>query len=176
MAVGFVTAITYMVALLYSIHDLPAVLDNKSTFPLAEIYRQATTSRGGALGLLIVVFLPTFITCIGCYITAGRTLWTLSRDNATPFSGWLSRVSTTFHNPFNATFMCGCIVTVMGCIYIGSSTAFSALVGSFVQLSSLSYTAAILPHLLSGRSAFRPGYFFMHGCTTLGLRNIVLVG
>ncbi|EDN10801.1 predicted protein [Histoplasma mississippiense (nom. inval.)] len=71
MAVGFVTAITYMVALLYSIHDLPAVLDNKSTFPLAEIYRQATTSRGGALGLLIVVFLPTFITCIGCYITAG---------------------------------------------------------------------------------------------------------
>ncbi|EGC41688.1 choline transporter [Histoplasma capsulatum var. duboisii H88] len=50
MAVGFVTTITYMVALLYSIHDLPAVLDNKSTFPLAEIYRQATNSRGGALG------------------------------------------------------------------------------------------------------------------------------
>ncbi|KAG5297906.1 choline transporter Hnm1 [Histoplasma ohiense] len=101
MAVGFVTAITYMVALLYSIHDLPAVLDNKSTFPLAEIYRQATNSRGGALGVLIVVFLPTFITCIGCYITAGRTLWILSRDNATPFSDWLSHVSTTFHNPFN---------------------------------------------------------------------------
>ncbi|OJD20984.1 hypothetical protein ACJ73_07679 [Blastomyces percursus] len=163
MITGFVTAVTYMVALLYSINDLPAVLENKSTFPLAEIYRQATGSSGGALGLLIVVFLPTFITCIGCYITAGRTLWTLARDNATPFSGWTSRVSGTFHNPFNATFVCGCIVTVMGCIYVGSSTAFSALVGSFVQLSSLSYTAAILPHLLGGRSTVRPGYFFMHG-------------
>ncbi|PGH29858.1 hypothetical protein GX50_07377 [[Emmonsia] crescens] len=162
-AVGFVTAITYMVALLYSISDLSLVLDDKSTFPLAEIYRQATGSRGGALGLLLVVFLPTFATCIGCYITAGRTLWTLSRDNATPFSGWLSHVSDRFHNPFNATFTCGCIVTVLGCIYVGSTTAFSALVGSFVQLSSLSYIAAILPHLLSGRSAFRPGYFFMRG-------------
>ncbi|PGH12655.1 hypothetical protein AJ79_04153 [Helicocarpus griseus UAMH5409] len=163
MAVGFVTAITYMVTIFYAISDLDLVLSDKFTFPLAEIYHQATGTPGGALGLLIVAFLPTVVTCVGCYITAGRTLWTLSRDNATPFSGWLSHVSRRFHNPWNATFVCGCFITILGCIYVGSETAFSALVGSFVQLSSLSYLAAILPHLLRGRQGIQPGYFFMRG-------------
>lgn len=161
MSIGFVTGIVYMVAVFYSINDLDAVINSVYGFPLAEIYHQATGSRGGALGLLIVAFLPTVITCAGCYITAGRTLWTISRDRATPCSRWLSRVNTRMHNPFNATLVCGVIVTILACIYVGSSTAFSAFVGCFVQLSSLSYFAAIFPHILTCRSSFVPGYFWM---------------
>ncbi|KAJ5551942.1 SNF2-related protein [Penicillium sp. DV-2018c] len=161
MSVGFVTGICYMVAIFYSINDLEAVRTT-GTFPLAEIYRQATGSRGGALGLLIVAFLPTLVTASGCYITAGRTLWTISRDGATPFSGWLGKISHKFHNPFNATLTCGFVITVLACIYLGSTTAFSAFVGCFVQLSSLSYFMAIFPHILTRRSSFVPGYFFMN--------------
>lgn len=51
----------------------------------------------------------------------------------------------------------------MGCIYVGSTTAFAAFVGSFVILSTLSYVAAILPHLLSGRRNVTPGWFWMEG-------------
>lgn len=147
----------------YSIQDLDAILNSVIAFPLAEIYRQATGSRGGALGLLIVAFLPTVITCIGCFITAGRTLWTLARDNATPFATWIGKVDKKMHNPFNATLVCGVLITVLACIYVGSTTAFNAFVGSYVQLSTLSYLAAILPHLLSGRSSVQPGYFWMKG-------------
>ncbi|EEP75969.1 conserved hypothetical protein [Uncinocarpus reesii 1704] len=160
---GFITAIPYMVALFYAITNLDTVLTTNSTFPLATIYHQATGSRGGALGLLIIAFIPTFFTCVGCYITAGRTLWTLARDNATPFSPWLARVHDRYHNPFNASLACGAIITVLGCIYVGSTTAFNAFVGSYVQLSTLSYLAAILPHLLSGRRSIVPGYFYMKG-------------
>ncbi|KAJ5091178.1 hypothetical protein NUU61_006048 [Penicillium alfredii] len=163
MAVGFVTGVCYMIALFYSIQDLPQVVKNVYNFPLAEIYYQATGSRGGALGLLIVAFLPTVITCAGCYITAGRTLWTLSRDHATPFSNWLGQINPTFHNPFNATLVCGGLITILACIYLGSTTAFSAFVGCFVQLSSLSYFMAIFPHLLTRRSSFVSGFFFMKG-------------
>lgn len=161
MGVGFVTGVLYMIAVFYSINDLDAVISSVYGFPLAEIYHQATGSRGGALGLLIVAFLPTVITCAGCYITAGRTLWTISRDKATPFSSWLAHINTRMHNPFNATLVCGVIVTILACIYVGSTTAFSAFVGCFVQLSSLSYCAAILPHLLTRRSTFTPGHFWM---------------
>ncbi|KAF7164448.1 hypothetical protein CNMCM5623_008995 [Aspergillus felis] len=161
MSVGFVTGLLYMIAVFYSINDLDLVMSNPYGFPLAEIYRQATGTRGGSLGLLIVAFLPTVITCAGCYITAGRTLWTLSRDKATPFSGWLGRINTRMHNPFNATLVCGVIITILACIYVGSTTAFNAFVGCFVQLSSLSYLAAILPHVLTRRSTFQPGYFWM---------------
>ncbi|KAJ6156103.1 DsDNA-dependent ATPase (Rad54b) [Penicillium chrysogenum] len=162
MGVGFVTGICYMIAIFYAVNDLDAVRGTSTFFPLAEIYRQATGSRGGALGLLVVAFLPTLITACGCYITAGRTLWTISRDGATPFSGWLGHISLKFKNPFNATLTCGGFITILACIYLGSTTAFSAFVGCFVQLSSLSYFMAIFPHILTRRSSFVPGYFFMN--------------
>ncbi|KAJ5161987.1 hypothetical protein N7492_007379 [Penicillium capsulatum] len=161
MSVGFVTGICYMVAVFYAIQDIIKVRDSPY-FPLAEIYHQATGSRGGALGLLLIAFLPTLVTATGCYITAGRTLWTLSRDRATPFPSWLGRINGTFHNPFNATFVCGVVITILACIYLGSTTAFNAFVGCFVQLSSLSYFAAIFPHILTRRSSFVPGFFFMN--------------
>ncbi|KAJ5099920.1 hypothetical protein N7532_006921 [Penicillium argentinense] len=161
MGVGFITGICYMIAIFYSISDLDAV-SGTSLFPLAVIYHQATGTRGGALGLLIIAFIPTLITASGCYITAGRTLWTLSRDRATPFPNWLGHINSRFQNPFNATLTCGCVVTVLACIYMGSTTAFQAFVGCFVQLSSLSYFMAIFPHILSRRSSFVPGYFFMN--------------
>lgn len=161
MVVGFITGFLYMIAMFYSIQDLDAVLNTVYGFPLAEIYHQATGTRGGALGLLIVAFVPTLITCIGCYITAGRTLWTLSRDHATPFSNWLGRINSKMHNPFNATFICGCIITILACIYVGSTTAFNAFIGSYIQLSTLSYLSAILPHVLTRRSSVAPGHFWM---------------
>jgi hypothetical protein len=79
------------------------------------------------------------------YITNGRTLWTLARDRATPFPGILSRIHPTLGMPFAATIFNGCLVSALGCIYVGSTTAFNAFVGSFVLMSSASYTAAILP-------------------------------
>jgi choline transport protein len=161
---GFFTAFFYLIAILYATTDLAAVGLN-GTFPLAAIYRQATGSRGGALGLLIVAFIPTLLNAIGLYIICGRMFWTLARDNATPFSPVFARISPRFRNPFNATLLCGVICTLMGCMYVGSSTAFNAFVGSFVQLTTLSYLMAILPHLLSGRSNIVPGWFWMRGFT-----------
>jgi len=79
MVVGFFTGLVYLIALFYSVHDIDAVFKTTFTNPLAEVYRQATGSTGGSLGLLIVIFIPTVCTCIGIYITSGRMLWTLAR-------------------------------------------------------------------------------------------------
>jgi amino acid transporter len=171
MVLGFFTTIFYLLAILYGTTDLSAAGAN-GTFPLAEIYRQATGSRGGSLGLLIVAFIPTLLTAVGGYIIAGRLFWTLARDNATPFSPFFARVSPRFHNPFNATMLCGVTCTLMGCMYVGSSTAFNAFVGSYVQLSTLSYLMAILPHLLSGRGNIIPGWFWMRGPTGFAVNLI----
>ena len=132
-------------------------------FPLAAIYRQATGSAGGSLGLLILSFLPLFLACVGLYLTASRTFWTLARDNATPFSSFFRQVSPHYRNPANAIVLCAVLSTVLSLIYVGSKTAFSAFVGSFVVLTTLSYITTILPHLLSKRSNVTPGWFWMHG-------------
>lgn len=161
MLVGFITGLIYLISLFYSVNDINAVLSTTFTNPLAEVYLQATGSNGGSLGLLVVIFLPTLITCIGTYITSGRMLWALARDRATPFSDTLGKISPRFGNPFVATVVCGCICTIMGLIYLGSSVAFNAFVGSFVVLSTASYLAAILPHLLGRRRNVVPGPFWM---------------
>jgi choline transport protein len=161
MGAGFLTAFLYLIALLYSIHDFDAL--SSSAFPIAEIYAQATGSPAGAVGLLFLLLLPSVLTVVGCYITIGRGLWTLARDGATPFSDFLSKVSPARGMPFNATITCAILNTLLGCLYLGSATAFGALVGSFVTLTTASYTAAILPNLLTGRKNIWFGPFFMKG-------------
>ncbi|KAK5001400.1 hypothetical protein LTR16_007991, partial [Cryomyces antarcticus] len=163
MVIGLFTALFYMIAIFYSIQSFDDVLTNTYTSPLAEVYLQATSSKGGALGLLILIYLPLTCGFFGNFITCGRMLWTLGRDGATPFSGTVGAIHPTHKNPFNATLICGIICTILGCIYVGSITAFNAFVGSFVIFSTLSYIAAILPNLLTKRRYVIPGPFWMPG-------------
>jgi amino acid transporter len=172
-SIGFFTAFFYLIAILYSINDMDALLSNQYAFPLAELYLQATGTRAGSLGLLIVIFLPTVSTLIGCYLTSGRMLWTLARDNATPFPAWTGQISKRWKNPFNATLVCGVICTVLGAIYVGSNYAFNAFVGSFIVLSTLSYLAAILPHYASKKKYAAPGPFAIKGILGYILATIV---
>lgn len=85
------------------------------------------------------------------------------RDNATPFSAFFGRVNHKHRNPFNAIMACGVICTVLGCIYVGNQTAFNDFVSSSAVLSSLSYLAAILLHLIGRRASVEPGWFWMKG-------------
>ncbi|CAL3967161.1 hypothetical protein PZA11_003555 [Diplocarpon coronariae] len=152
MATGFVTAFCYAVAIFYATSNLDEVLE-APYFPLAVIYRQATASRAGTMGLLVLVLVPIICCCVGNFITAGRCLWTIARDEAVPFSRTFSQIHPRFRNPFNATLCCAAFCTVLGAVYVGSSTAFNAFVGSFVVLTTLSYLAAILPFILARRFA-----------------------
>lgn len=150
MGIGFFAAFFYVIAIFYATTDLDAVLSSPY-FPLMQIYIQATGSTAGTMGLLFVIFLPLACCCIGTFITAGRGVWTLARDEAIPFSSTLGQISPRFKNPFNATLLCGCFSTVLGAVYVASTTAFNAFVGCFVVLSTLSYLAAILPFILTKR-------------------------
>lgn len=160
---GFLTGFCFLISIFYAIADLDAILNSATSFPLTEVYRQATGSAGGALGLVLIVTFNGVAALIGCYVTAGRAFWTLARDNATPFSNVFGKIDPKKKNPFNATILCGCCATALACIYVGSSTAFNSLVAACVINSMLSYLAAILPHLLRKRKSFEPGPFCMKG-------------
>jgi choline transport protein len=164
MTIGFITTFVFFIAVLYAITDFDGVLNSPIvSLQLATAYPQGTNSTAGATGLLVIFFLDIFVTIPGGYTTCGRILWTLARDDATPFPHFLGRVSRRFRNPFNATIACGIFATVLGCIYIGSQTAFAAFVGVFTILTTLSYLAAILPHTLMRRPYVQPGPFWMPG-------------
>jgi len=162
MLTSFTTSFVYLIALFYSIQDLDAVYSSSiGFFPTAEIYRQATGSNAGAIGLIAVLFLATFPTLIGTFVTGGRMWWSLARDYATPYSNYFAQVHPTLNTPVRATVAMSAMVTCLGCIYVGSTTAFQALISSFIVLSSLSYFGAIFPHVLSSRRNMVPGPFYM---------------
>lgn len=158
---GFVTGLCYLIAVFYGTSNLSSIRTLDSICPIGEMYLQATGSREGAVGLLMVIILPILCATVGCYITAGRTIYALGRDGATPFASRIGAISPHWHSPLHATLACGIFMTCAGAVYVGSLTAFNAFIGSFVVLSTLSYLLAILPHLLSGRSRIRPGPFWM---------------
>ncbi|KAL8764289.1 MAG: hypothetical protein Q9203_007168 [Teloschistes exilis] len=55
---GFLSGFCYLIAILYGITDLPAVLTSTYLFPLTEIYHQAAATKPGTIGLLLLALLP----------------------------------------------------------------------------------------------------------------------
>ena len=158
---GTLTSFFYAVAILYGITDLTAVVSSNGSFPLAVVYSQATGSKGATFGLLLILFLSIMICVLGTYLTVGRIFWALARDNATPFSSFFSHVNERLSCPIPATVLCALLCTAFGAIQLGSKTAFTDLVGSFIILTSISYALAIGPHLLTGRKNVPRGPFWM---------------
>jgi choline transport protein len=158
---GFLTAFVYAIAILYGINDLDKVVNSNGSFPLAEVYAQATGSDGATFGLLFILFLSIMICTIGTILMVGRLWWTLARDNATPFPNFFSQVNERLSCPIPATILCSVLCTAFGAIQLGSKTAFVDLVGSFIILTTMSYFLAIFPHILSRRQSVPPGPFWM---------------
>ncbi|MCJ1290662.1 hypothetical protein MMC34_002204 [Xylographa carneopallida] len=148
---GTITSFVYAIAILYGINDLTGVLSATGSFPLAEVYAQATGTPAGTFGLLLIIFLSIMICVVGTFLTVGRIWWALARDNATPFAGFFSQVNERL------TLLC----SAFGAIQLGSKTAFTDLVGSFIILTTVSYALAIGPHLFTGRRNVPRGPFWM---------------
>ncbi|KAF4122245.1 Amino acid permease [Geosmithia morbida] len=171
--IGFVTGFSYLIAIMYAISDYDGLFE--SSYPIADIYRQATGSAAGATGLLSLVMICMAFSVIGEYTCTGRALWALARDGATPFPKVLGRVDDRLHMPLWSTVVSGVLATILGVIYVGSATAFNALVGSYVLTSTSSYLAAILPNLLTGRKNIEYGPFRMRGWVGVVVNSIACV-
>lgn len=158
---GTLTSFLYAIAILYGVNDLTAVVGSNGSFPLAVVYSQATGNKGATFGLLLILFLSIMICVLGTFLTLGRIWWALARDNATPFSGFFSQVNEKLSCPVPATVLAAFLCTCLGAIQLGSKTAFTDLVGSFIILTTMSYALAIGPHLFTGRKNVPKGPFWM---------------
>lgn len=158
---GTITSFCYAVAILYAISDLDAVLSSSGSFPLAEVYAQATGSPAGTFGLLLIIFLSIMTCTVGTFLTVSRILWALARDNAVPFSPLFATVNQRLSCPIPATLLAAVFCSGFGAIQIASKTAFTDLVGSFIVLTTTSYALAIAPHLFTGRKNVPRGPFWM---------------
>lgn len=73
-------------ALLFSVSDLDAIANTSTGLPLAELFRNATQSRGGGFILTFMLFAAVGPCLIGSQLSMGRVFWSFSRDGGLPFS------------------------------------------------------------------------------------------
>ncbi|KAH6691377.1 choline transport protein [Plectosphaerella plurivora] len=161
LSIAFCTGITYLISLMFSIQDFDALTTGNTGLPLAELFRQVTQKAGGAFGLTFILFIALGPCVISSQLSTGRVFWAFSRDGAMPLSRIWSKVHPTLRIPFNSQLAVTAIIAALGCLYLGSSTAFNSLLGTAVTINNISYMIPILTNLLTGRRNMHKGAFHM---------------
>lgn len=161
LTIAFITGLTYLVALMFSVQDYAALSTTNTGLPLAELFRQVTQSAGGAFGLTFILFIALGPCVVSSQLSTSRVLWAFARDGAMPFSATWARVSDRFGIPFNAQLLVTAANAALGCLYLGSSTAFNSMLGAAVTVNNISYLIPIGTNMLTGRKNMFKGTFHM---------------
>ncbi len=77
--------------------------------------------------------------------------YAFARDGGLPFSRVWARVHPTLDLPLNALYLTTALVVIFGCIFLGSSSAFNAIISSSVVALGVSYGMPIAINCLRGR-------------------------
>lgn len=207
---------------MFSVQNYDTLADTRTGLPLAEIFHQATSTKGGAFGLVFMVWVALGPCVIGSQLSKkwtrtdqipvsdhcrhrtgilGFLSWQWSpafpyvrspTENASRLlilSSW-ARVNPRLGSPFNAQLCVGVIIALLGCIYLGSSTAFNSMMGSAVYawqrtwfgtywrytstINNLAYVVPILTNVLLRRRTMHRGPFSMGQFTGMAV-NIISV-
>lgn len=160
-AIGFLTAFTYSIAVFFCVQDLDEILNSASGFPILIIYQQAVGSKAGTLILGLLVFLTAFGCTIGSHTWQTRLCWSFARDNGLPFSKRLSVIHPTLGVPVQAHIFSTFWVAVLGLLYLASDVGFNSMVVGSVTFLLLSYLVPTISVLYRGRNNIKHGPFWM---------------
>ena len=161
-AIGFITSFTYSIAMFFSIKNLDEILSSNTGVPILDIYYQATNSKAAAVGLEFLILLTSLGCSIGCSTWASRIIYSFARDNGLPLSKVWAKVDSRTGNVVNAHLLSNFWVMVIGCIYLGSSTAYNSILISCVTFLLLSYLIPTV-FLVFKRNKIRHGPFWLNG-------------
>lgn len=127
-------------------NEMTNTLAVQNRFPAVEIFYQATSSKAVATFFSLVLLVISLFAITGAQQTASRLTWCFARDDAVVFSKHMSQIHAKWDVPVCALLVnCGCVF-LLGCINLGSTTAFNALVstGLILQQVSFAFPAALL--------------------------------
>lgn len=82
-----------LLAVLFTLGDVNAVLGTNYIYPFIQIFLQSNSSYGGTTAMTAVVLALTFFSTIGLVATSSRMTWSFARDRGLPGWRYLSKVS-----------------------------------------------------------------------------------
>lgn len=124
--IGFVTSFGFILSMMFGLSNFDAVSTTLSGVPILELFYQALQNRAGAIVLESLV-IATGVGCLAaCHTWQSRLCWTFARDGGLPFSLSLAKVHPRLDVPLNAHITSCILDSILGCLYLVSTTAFNA--------------------------------------------------
>jgi choline transport protein len=88
---------------------------------------------------------------------------TRHRDGGLPFSKFFAKVHPKLELPLNALILTVVLDVIFGCIFLGSSSAFNAILSASVVALGVSYAIPVLINCLRGRRMLGERPFVLPG-------------
>lgn len=130
---------------------------------MIEVYHQATKSVPGTNIFMIAILLVILVSLFNAFASVSRLTWAFAGNHGLPFSAVFAKVSpekqthsvsmqeTNFYKlhpnsrmPFNALGLISAVCFILSLVYIGSSTAFNAIISLVTITLHVSYVFPIL--------------------------------
>ncbi|KAM0786528.1 hypothetical protein ACM66B_001985 [Microbotryomycetes sp. NB124-2] len=156
--IGAGASFVFLVCLLFSISDLPQVIESTAGALLATIF-QATSSVVGTILLAVFPIGSMLFTAQGILTGSSRMTFSFARDGGLPFSKFFARLNPRNGVPERSVVLVSVIVIIFGVLYIPSSSAFNAIISSSIVFLNISYSIPVALLLIRGRQALRPESF-----------------
>jgi amino acid transporter len=150
------------ISLCFCLTDLDSILRTPTGLPAAQIFLNAGGKTGGTImwGFAILV---QFFTGCSAMLADTRMAYAFARDEALPFSSFLSKINKYTHTPVNAVWFVVLFSIGLNCIAIGSTQTATAIFSITAPALDISYVSVILAHRL-----YKDKVKFVEGPFTLG--------
>lgn len=148
---GFV----YCVVLLFGLGDLQSLLESNTGFPFMQLNLNVTKSRAAAIVMSLVPTIIAVLATAACLASCSRTFWAFARDDAFVAPKFWSHVDKRLKIPVRMVLLVFFLQLLLGLIYLGSTTAFNAVLSMAILGMYLSYALPIVYMLFCGRGTNR---------------------
>ena len=148
--IGMFTGFIFLMCLLFVAGDVNKVVSS-SAGPVGYIIYHATGSKAGTVCLLMFPLVCLLFAGISIMTTSSRMTYAFARDGGLPFSKLFRRVHPKLDVPLESLGLTILVVVVFGCIFLGSSSAFNAIVSASVVALGLTYGIPVAINCLRGR-------------------------
>ncbi|KAJ6092500.1 hypothetical protein N7486_007789 [Penicillium sp. IBT 16267x] len=160
--VGGVFGWLLTVCMCFCLTDFESILNTPSGLPAAQIFLNAGGKVGGTAMWSFAILVQFFTGCTAM-LADTRMAYAFARDNALPFSNFLSKVNPHTHTPVNAVWFVVIFSIGLNCIAIGSTETATAIFSVTAPALDLSYVSVILAHQI-----YKSRVKFVEGPFTLG--------
>lgn len=150
------------VCMCFCLTEFDEILNSPTGLPAAQIFLNAGGKAGGTTMWAFAILVQFFTGC-SAMLADTRMAYAFARDDALPFSRFLSEVNPYTHTPVNAVWFVVFFSCCLNCIAIGSTETATAIFSVTAPALDLSYVSVILAHQI-----YKKKVKFIEGPFTLG--------